>query len=303
MVDDDMLEIVDDFATAEQRVRTGVDSARLVVLHGQSEEVAKAAAQRGFEQGRGPLPSRPHSIGRRCLVVLPTYNERENLEAISREILAYLETDLLIVDDGSPDRTGVIADQLAGQDSRISVLHREDRQGLGTAYIAGFAHAERAGYQRVFQMDADFSHPPWDLPRLAAASLGSDVVIGSRYVSGGCTAGWSLRRRVLSRGGNLYARSLLGLSIRDVTSGFRCYDVQCLARLDLSRVRAQGYSFQIEITYRMAKAGLGIVEVPIHFVDRREGTSKMNAKIAAEAVVLVPALRLRLRKRDLFRNP
>lgn len=299
MVDD--LVVVADFAAAEAAVRGGTDSRRLVVLGGQDEGAALAAARAGLLAGRGPLPVRPHSIGRRCLVVIPTYNERDNVEPITRAILDYLETDVLIVDDGSPDGTGRIADRLAEADGRIRVLHRDRRQGLGTAYLAGFARAAERGYERVFEMDADFSHPPWDLPRLAEASLGADLVIGSRYVPGGDTEGWDLKRRLLSRGANLYARACLTSRVRDLTAGFRCYDVGCLRRLDLSQVAAQGYAFQIEMAYRMVVAGFRVREVPIHFVDRRVGASKMDGRIAREAVLLVPRLRFRVRRGNVLR--
>jgi len=285
------LVVVPDFVDAERSIRSGVDSKDLVVLHGQDERAAVAAARAGLSDGRGPLPSRPHSLGQKRLVVIPTYNEKENIEAITRDVLAYLDTDVVIVDDGSPDGTGQIADRLAAANPRISVLHRQGKQGLGTAYIAGFRLAHERGYEFVFEMDADFSHPPWDLPRLAAAGLDADLAIGSRYVPGGSTVGWDLLRRLLSRGGNLYARTILGSRVRDMTAGFRCYRVAKLMQVDLASVASQGYGFQIEMTYRMQRLAAKIVEIPIHFVDRRLGASKMDGKIAREAILMVPKLR------------
>jgi dolichol-phosphate mannosyltransferase len=286
------LTVVPDFPAAEQCIARGTDSATVVVLHGQGQQAAVTAAQQGIAAGRGPTPSRPHSFPFRSLVVVPTYNERGNLEAIVREILAYLDTDVLVVDDASPDGTGELADGLAAADPRIQVLHRQGKQGLGTAYLAGFAHAIARQYDRVYEMDADFSHPPWDLPRLCAASADADLVLGSRYVKGGSTIGWDLKRRMLSRGANLYARTILTTGVRDMTGGFRCYRVPALAKLDLSRVNGKGYAFQIEMVFRMVRAGCTVREIPIHFVDRRVGQSKMNAKIAREALWLVPKLRL-----------
>lgn len=280
-----------DFGAAEPLVRSGIDSQRICVLQGQDETLARAAADRGRTAGDGPTPSRPHTPPWRTLVVIPTYNEKDNLEPIVRAICRYLVTDVLVVDDGSPDGTGAIADRLAAADSRIHVLHRTGKQGLGTAYIAGFRFAIERGYQRVCEMDADFSHAPWDLPRLVFASGDAHLVIGSRYVQGGCTVGWELKRRLLSRGANLYTRIVLGSGIRDNTAGFRCFHVDALAKLDLSAVHAQGYAFQIEMAFRMVRGGFRVTEIPIHFVDRRIGKSKMDGKIAREALLLVPKLR------------
>ncbi|MCA8941236.1 MAG: polyprenol monophosphomannose synthase [Planctomycetes bacterium] len=253
-----------------------------------------SAALGGLEENRGPLPLRAYDCGKRCVVIVPTYNERENLEPIVRDILSYLVTDVLIVDDGSPDGTGQLADSIAAHDPRVHVMHRQGKLGLGTAYLAGFAWAAERGYERAFEMDADFSHPPWDLPRLAHASLDADLVIGSRYVPGGSTIGWDFKRRMLSRGANFYARLTLGCKVHDMTGGFRCFDVEKLMRLDLDSVNAQGYAFQIEMAYRMDRAGFRIVEIPIHFTDRRVGASKMDGGIAREALFLVPKLRFRV---------
>ena len=237
----------------------------------------------------------------RYLIVLPTYNERANLprmiEAIDgvRDRLP-MQGDVLVVDDSSPDGTGELADALAARDGRVHVLHRQGKQGLGTAYLAGFAFAAQRGYERVCEMDADFSHPPWDLPRLVHASADAELVIGSRYVAGGCTVGWDFKRRLLSRGANLYARLLLGSGIRDNTAGFRCFHTAALQQLDLAAVAAQGYAFQIEMAFRMVRAGFRVQEIPIHFVDRQVGKSKMSGKIAREALLLVPRLRFKVRR-------
>jgi dolichol-phosphate mannosyltransferase len=290
------LMVVPDYARADELVRQGIDSSCLVVARRADEESALRQATLGVQSERGPLPLRPYDAGFRCLVVLPTYNESENLAAIVRDVLAYLATDVLVIDDASPDGTGAIADRLAESDARVRVLHRPSKQGLGTAYLRGFADAIAGGYERVLEMDSDFSHPPWDLPRLVAATRGAQLAIGSRYVAGGNTIGWSLRRRLLSRGANLYARTILGMSVRDATAGFRCYDVASLARLDLSRVKAEGYAFQIEMAFRMLRAGFSVAEIPIHFTDRRLGASKMDGRVAREAVLLVPALRFRVRR-------
>ena len=286
--------LVPTYADADAKVRAGVDSGTIAVADDAHRTEALAVASSGLREGRGPLPLSPYDCGKRCLVVIPTYNERENLPRIVADVLAYLATDVLIVDDGSPDGTGAIADEIAGRDARVRVLHRAGKQGLGTAYIAGFRDAIARGYERVFEMDADFSHPPWDLPRLAMASLRADLVIGSRYVAGGSTVGWDFKRRLLSRSANLYARTILGTRVRDMTAGFRCYDVAVLSRLDLGKVAAQGYAFQIEMVFRMARIRARIVEVPIHFVDRRVGQSKMDGGVAKEALLLIPRLRFRV---------
>jgi dolichol-phosphate mannosyltransferase len=293
------LVVAADFAAVEPLVRSGVDSNRIVVLQGQDEVAARAAAEHGRQRGDGPTPARPHRSPWRSLVVIPTYNEKDNLEAIVTAVHRYLDTDVLVVDDGSPDGTGAIADRLASADARIHVLHRTGKQGLGTAYIAGFRFAIERGYERVCEMDADFSHAPWDLPRLVFASGNAELVIGSRYVQGGCTVGWGWKRRMLSRAANLYTRLVLSSGVRDNTAGFRCFHVAALGKLDLSRISAQGYAFQIEMAFRMVRAGFRVHEVPIHFVDRRVGKSKMDGKIAREALLLVPKLRGRVPKRRL----
>ncbi|MGH2715263.1 MAG: polyprenol monophosphomannose synthase [Thermoleophilaceae bacterium] len=231
-------------------------------------------------------------------LILPTYNEAENIEAIVRAALARLADSgmphtVLIVDDSSPDGTGRIADRLAGQLSEVRVLHRPRKQGLGRAYLAGFAEALHNGAELVMEMDADFSHDPADLPRLIAAAGAADLVLGSRYVPGGGIANWGRVRRALSWGGCAYARLLLGVPVRDLTGGFKCFHRRVLETLDLSGVHADGYGFQIELTYRAVKAGFTVAEVPILFRERRVGQSKMTTRIALEAVWKVPALRFR----------
>jgi dolichol-phosphate mannosyltransferase len=226
----------------------------------------------------------------RACVVLPTYNERENIPAIVPAILAASPAlDVLVVDDDSPDGTGALADELASADPRVRVLHRERKAGLGRAYLEGFAKALSAGYGRILEMDADFSHDPARLPALLATD--ADVVLGSRYVPGGGTVNWGLGRRLLSRGGSLYARTILGVPIRDLTGGFKCFRRKVLESLDLGTVRSSGYAFQIELTYRAIRRGFKVVELPITFVDRRVGRSKMSRRIVAEALWMVWKIR------------
>ena len=226
----------------------------------------------------------------RACVVLPTYNERENVPLIVPAILAASPlVDVLVVDDNSPDGTGKLADDLAAHDPRVRVLHRERKEGLGRAYLAGFAEALRAGYGRIVEMDADFSHDPSRLPALLATD--ADVVLGSRYVPGGGTVNWGTGRRMLSRGGSLYARAILGVSVRDLTGGFKCFRRNVLEALDLPSVRSSGYAFQIELTFRAIRRGFKVVEVPILFTDRRVGKSKMSRSIVAEALWMVWKLR------------
>ena len=231
-------------------------------------------------------------------LILPTYNEAENVEAIVRAALAQLATTgldhtVLVVDDGSPDGTGEIADRLAAELSEVRALHREAKAGLGRAYLAGFEVALAAGADLILEMDADFSHDPADLPRLIAAADAADLVLGSRYVPGGGVENWGRVRRALSRGGSWYARTLLGVPVRDLTGGFKCFNRRVLESVDLGDVHADGYGFQIELTYRVIQAGFAVAEVPIRFRERREGQSKMTARIALEAVWKVPALRFR----------
>jgi dolichol-phosphate mannosyltransferase len=225
-------------------------------------------------------------------VCLPTYNERENLEAMLRA-LAPLGLRVLVIDDNSPDGTGEIADRLAEQLDFVSVLHRERKEGLGPAYLAGFRRALADGAEYVVEIDCDFSHDPKDVPRLlATCEAGADLALGSRYVEGGGTENWGAVRRLVSFGGSLYARTLLGVGIRDLTGGFKCYRRSVLEAIDLDAIRSKGYAFQIETTYRTLRRGFSVVEVPIRFVDRTAGQSKMSRTIVLEAVVKVPALRL-----------
>jgi dolichol-phosphate mannosyltransferase len=231
-------------------------------------------------------------------LILPTFNEAENIEAIvtaASAQLAGLGGDgyrVLIVDDGSPDGTGRLADGLAAADEHVEVLHRTERAGLGPAYLAGFRHALAGGAGRLIEMDSDFSHDPADIPRLMAAiDAGADLALGSRYVSGGSVVDWGLVRRVVSRGGCTYARAILGLGVRDLTGGFKCFRREVLEAIDLDTVRSQGYAFQVELTYRTIGHGFDVVEVPIVFRDRVLGTSKMSAVIAAEAIWMLPRLR------------
>jgi dolichol-phosphate mannosyltransferase len=227
----------------------------------------------------------------RACVCLPTYNERENLEPMVRA-LGDKSVRVLVVDDNSPDGTGEIADRLAGELDYVHVLHREQKEGLGPAYLAGFRRALADGAELVLEMDCDFSHSPDDVPRLIAAAEDADLVIGSRYARGGSIGNWGLVRRFVSAGGSFYARVLLGAPVRDLTGGFKCYRRRVLETIDLGAIQSKGYAFQIETTYRTLRAGFSVVEIPIHFVDREEGGSKMSRSIVAEAVWKVPALRL-----------
>jgi dolichol-phosphate mannosyltransferase len=225
-------------------------------------------------------------------VVLPTYNEAGNLERLVRAVLEH-DVRVLVVDDNSPDGTGAIADRLADELDAVEVLHRPRKAGLGRAYLAGFDHALRSGAELVIEMDADFSHDPADLPLLVAAAEDADLVLGSRYVEGGGVVDWGLLRRALSRGGSFYARTVLGVPVRDLTGGFKCFRREVLEAIAPTGVQANGYAFQIELTYRAIRAGFRVTEVPIVFRDRAVGRSKMTPAIALEAVWRVPALRLR----------
>jgi dolichol-phosphate mannosyltransferase len=227
-------------------------------------------------------------------VCLPTYNEIENLEPMVRALGGVLPEDgrVLIVDDGSPDGTGDLADRLAAELPSVSVLHRPRKEGLGRAYIAGFHRALADGAELVLEMDCDFSHDPRDVTRLiAAVEAGADVAIGSRYVPGGGTENWGLVRRLISRGASLYTRTLL-MPVNDPTSGFKCFRREVLERIDLDAIESMGYAFQIENVYRARRAGFSVVEVPIVFAERQVGHSKMSRKIVLEAMWKVPALRL-----------
>lgn len=227
-------------------------------------------------------------------VCLPTYNERENLEPMVDRLGEILGGDgvVLVIDDNSPDGTGEIADRLAAARPWVHALHRPRKEGLGPAYLDGFRRALELGADLIFELDCDFSHDPADIPRLAAAAEDADLVIGSRYVSGGGTRNWGLVRRLISRGGSLYAQLLLGVPVRDLTGGFKCYRRAVLETIDLDAIHSKGYAFQIETTYRALRAGFRVTEVPIVFVDRAVGGSKMSKAIVLEAVWKVPALRL-----------
>jgi dolichol-phosphate mannosyltransferase len=230
----------------------------------------------------------------RAVVCLPTYNERENLEPMVQALAGVLDTArdrLLVIDDASPDGTGELADRLSEEHPWVSVLHRERKEGLGPAYVAGFRWALAEGAELVLEMDCDFSHDPADVPRLIEGAADADVVLGSRYVRGGGTEGWSALRRFVSRGGCLYAQVILGVRVRDLTGGFKCFRRAALEALDLDALSARGYAFQIETTYRLLRAGLRVTEIPIRFVDRDVGQSKMSRAVFAEAVWRVPLLR------------
>jgi dolichol-phosphate mannosyltransferase len=232
-------------------------------------------------------------VGGPAWLVLPTYNEAGNIESFVAAARANLPASarLLIVDDNSPDGTGEIADRLAAADERTAVLHRPRKEGLGPAYVAGFRRALAGGAELILEMDSDFSHDPAQLPRLLEASGRADLAIGSRYVEGGGVAGWSPGRRLLSRGGSVYSRLLLGLDVRDLTGGFKCFRRRVLETIDLDSIQSRGYAFQVEMTYRTIQAGFTVAEVPIVFRDRRAGSSKMNRSIAAEAIWRIPLLR------------
>jgi len=226
-----------------------------------------------------------------AVVCLPTYNEKENLERMVRALGEH-GVRVLVIDDNSPDGTGEIADRLAAELDYVSVLHRPHKEGLGPAYLAGFKRLLEGDADLILEMDCDFSHDPNDVPRLIAAAADADLVLGSRYVEGGRVGNWGLLRRFISRGGSLYAQVLLGLRVRDLTGGFKCYRRAVLEALPLDEIHSRGYAFQIETTYRAIRRGFRVREVPIAFVDRAEGGSKMTKAIVVEAVWKVPAFRL-----------
>ncbi len=232
----------------------------------------------------------------KTLIIIPTYNELENLRPLLQEIFSYApETDVLIVDDNSPDGTGKLADEIHNENPQVHVLHRAGKLGLGTAYIAGFKYAVAHDYDAAFEMDADFSHDPRYLPNFLKAIEHADLVIGSRYIPGGGTPNWSFLRRFISGGGNIFARFMLGIPVQDCTAGFRCYRCQVLESIDLDTIQSQGYAFQVEMAYRVMRQGFKIVETPIVFMDRRIGKSKMSRKIVIEAFIYV--LRARFGKK------
>lgn len=242
-------------------------------------------------------------------LILPTYDEADNLEPLIAAILPIMRQArgrngfrVLVVDDASPDGTGRIAIRLAARNQEVGVLHRTRREGLGPAYLAGFAAALTGDASHVIEMDADFSHEPQDLPRLLEAAEHADLVLGSRYVPGGSVADWGLARRMVSRAGSAYARRVLDLHLADLTGGFKCFRRRVLESIDLPSVRSRGYAFQVELTYRAAVAGFRVVELPIVFRDRRLGRSKMSWRIALEAAALVPQLKTSATRADLRRE-
>jgi len=229
----------------------------------------------------------------KALVIIPTYKERENLVPLLKQIFSQgLPLEVLIVDDNSPDGTGAVADQIAAADPRVHVMHRPGKMGLGSAYVAGFRYALERDYDAAFEMDADFSHNPESLPEFLRELESADLVVGSRYLHGVTVVNWPLKRLILSYGANVYSRVITGLPLKDVTGGFKCFRRQVLEALDLSRVRSDGYGFQIEINYKAWRKGFRIKEIPIMFVDRRAGESKMNRKIVWEAAWMVWRLRI-----------
>jgi dolichol-phosphate mannosyltransferase len=229
---------------------------------------------------------------RRALVCVPTYDEKENVVAIVEAVLAAApEVDVLVIDDNSPDGTGRLADEIAAREPRVHVLHRAGKEGLGKAYLAGFAWALARGYGLVLEMDADFSHDPRYLPAMLEAAREADLVLGSRYVPGGGTVNWGVVRKLISRGGSLYARTILRIPIRDLTGGFKCFRREVLEAIDLPTVECTGYAFQIELTYRTLRKGFRVREIPIVFVDRRVGHSKMSRRIVLEALRKVWSIR------------
>ncbi len=224
----------------------------------------------------------------KTLIIIPTYNELDNLRPLLSQIFSYApETDILIVDDNSPDGTGELADEIQIENPQVNVLHRPGKKGLGTAYIAGFKYAIQHGYDAAFEMDADFSHDPRYLPDFLKAIENADLVIGSRYIPGGDTPNWSMLRRLISGGGNIFARLVLGIPVYDCTAGYRCYRREVLESIDLDTIQSQGYAFQVELAYRVMQKGFKIVETPIVFMDRRVGKSKMSRKIVIEGFTYV----------------
>jgi dolichol-phosphate mannosyltransferase len=232
-------------------------------------------------------------IDEQTLIIVPTYNERSNIEGFIRELRQTLpNASILVVDDNSPDGTGELVDAMISQDDKLFVLHRPGKQGLGVAYLAGFDWGLERGYERFFEMDADFSHDPRHLAAfIAALDGGADVVVGSRGVPGGRVEGWGIGRHVLSKGGSLYSRLVLGVGTRDLTTGYKAFTRRALVAIGLERIRSNGYGFQVEMSYRALRQGLSLVEVPIVFVDRRVGKSKMSRKIFFEAMLVVWRLR------------
>jgi dolichol-phosphate mannosyltransferase len=262
-----------------------------------------AATTTTTHQAEAPSVADPTSPIERVVVVMPTYEERQNLDAMAGRLRAAVpEADLLVVDDNSPDGTGDLADKLAEADPHIQVMHRTEKAGLGAAYIAGFRWALERGYDAIVEMDADGSHQPEQLPRLLSALGSADGVIGSRYVQGGEVVNWPKSREILSRGGNLYNRIMLGLRITDSTGGYRAYRASTLQKINLDTVESAGYCFQIDLTLRVVQTGLRLVEVPITFVERERGASKMSNAIVREAFLRVAQWGITSRLKN-FRSP
>lgn len=283
--------VVSDFELAEELVARGADSARIAISpHNSTEDRFLGYSQ--AVAGKQLVPASPFDFKQSIVIVLPTYNERANLEALVSAISQYLVTDILIVDDSSPDGTGELADQLSCKHGHVHVLHRSKKEGLGPAYLAGFKWALQRNYSLIIEMDCDFSHAPWDLPRLVHRSRIADLVIGSRYVPGGGTDNWNASRRFVSRCGNTYVSLFLGSTIHDWTGGFRCYRRELLAQMNLAAIRAKGYIFQVELAWRALQLGADVDELPIRFCDRVEGQSKLGWQSIAEALVEVPKMYL-----------
>lgn len=235
-----------------------------------------------------PLQHVEHPPIERVLVLVPTYNERENLEPIVGRIRqAVPAADILVLDDNSPDGTGELADEIAARDARVQVLHRRGKEGLGKAYLAGFAWGLERGYDAIVEIDADGSHPAEELPAMLDAARGADLVIGSRWMKGGSVANWPRSREILSRGANIYVQAVLGSRVRDATAGFRVYRAATLRAIDLDSVTSAGYGFQIDLTWRTLRAGGTVVEHPIRFLEREQGESKMSGNIISEAFLAV----------------
>jgi dolichol-phosphate mannosyltransferase len=281
---------VPDFELAEELIARGADSARIAISPNDMENLYQGYSQ--VAAGKQLVPASPFDFKQPIVIVLPTYNERTNLEALVPSISQYLVADILIVDDNSPDGTGELADQLCCKHRHVHVLHRLKKEGLGPAYLAGFKWALQRHYSLIIEMDCDFSHAPWDLPRLVHRSRTADLVIGSRYVPGGGTENWNASRRFVSRCGNTYVSLFLGSTIHDWTGGFRCYRRELLAQMSLTAVRARGYIFQVELAWRALRLGADVVELPIRFCDRIEGQSKLGWQSIAEALMEVPKMYL-----------
>jgi dolichol-phosphate mannosyltransferase len=281
--------VVRTFELAESLIARGVDSAQIVVSGLPPSDVTYPGYVRAASSGN-LIPLVPFHCDRSTLVILPTYNERQNLTSMISAIKTYIDADTLVVDDNSPDGTGRLADELSRQHASVHVLHRAKKEGLGPAYIAGFQWALARHYQSIIEMDCDFSHAPWDLPRLIHKSATADLVIGSRYIPGGATENWDQRRRLVSRMGNAYVSLFLGSTIHDWTGGFRCFSRELLAGMNLDGVKAKGYVFQVEMAWRAFQAGAVITELPIRFRDRAHGHSKLGWPTIFEAIREVPRM-------------